>query len=116
METSTELAPLADQARNEYAKILSDPSHAMYEPLRRGDAKAENYVNELYRRAHGTAPVNFTQGITVSGSTSTAQPTNTDPSLPPESMRLSREESVAQTEIDTMLRRTFGDGYDSEIH
>jgi len=107
-ETATELTPLAEQATAEYRRVLNDPTHPHYEGLRRGDAQAENFVNDLYRRAHGSAPAVFGQGIEV---TSTPQSANTDPG----SVALSRETSVAQTEIETMLRRTFGEEYDSEM-
>ena len=55
----------AEDARSEYAKVMNDPKHPHYEGFRRRDPKAEEYVNDLYRRAAGTEKVTFGQGISV---------------------------------------------------
>lgn len=54
-----------DAAREEYAKVMSDPKHPMYEPLRRRDPKAEQYVNDLYRKAYGNEKVQIGEGVGV---------------------------------------------------
>jgi hypothetical protein len=54
-----------EAAREEYAKIISDPTHAMHGPLMRRDKKAEAYVDELYRKAYGTEKVRIGEGVSV---------------------------------------------------
>lgn len=46
-----------EQAREEYAKVMSDPKHEHYEGFKRGDKKAQEYVNGLYSKAYGNAQV-----------------------------------------------------------
>ena len=46
-----------DAAREEYAKIISDPAHPMHAGYLRKDPKVESYINDLYKRAYGTEPV-----------------------------------------------------------
>lgn len=46
-----------DAAREEYAKVISDPKHPHYEGLRRRDPKSEAYVNDLYAKAYGNEKV-----------------------------------------------------------
>lgn len=46
-----------DAAREEYAKVMSDPKHEHYEGFKRGDKKAQEYVNGLYSKAYGNAQV-----------------------------------------------------------
>ena len=46
-----------EKAKEEYAKIISDPTHPMYEGYRRRDPKVESYITELYRSAYGNGKV-----------------------------------------------------------
>ncbi len=46
-----------EAAREEYAKVLSDPKHEHYEGFKRGDKKAQEYVNNLYLKAYGNGQV-----------------------------------------------------------
>jgi hypothetical protein len=71
--------PAGLAAREEYAKVLSDPKHPHYEGLRRRDPKAEAYVNDLYRKAYpGTTPVESEEGLSfTSGGPIDLQPGET---------------------------------------
>jgi hypothetical protein len=51
-----------DAATEEYARILNDKTHPMYEAFRRRDPKAEAYVDALYRKAHGNQRVQLDAG------------------------------------------------------
>lgn len=42
-----------ETAKEEYAKIISDPKHPMHEGYLRRDPKVEQHINELYRAAYG---------------------------------------------------------------
>lgn len=55
----------AEAVREEYHKIMTDPKHPMYEALRRRDPKAEQYVNDLYRKAYGNEKVQIGEGVGV---------------------------------------------------
>jgi hypothetical protein len=55
----------AEDARAEYARILSDPTHPQYEGFKRQDKKALEYVNNLYSRAYGNAKVKIGEGVSA---------------------------------------------------
>ena len=46
-----------EAAKEEYAKVMSDPKHEHFEGFRRGDKKAHAYVDDLYKKAYGNAQV-----------------------------------------------------------
>jgi hypothetical protein len=47
----------SEAARDEYAKVMSDPTHKHYEGFRKGTKEALAYVDNLYKSAYGNAPV-----------------------------------------------------------
>lgn len=46
-----------EAAREEYAKVMSDPKHEHYEGFKRGEKKAHDYVDGIYEKAYGNAQV-----------------------------------------------------------
>lgn len=46
-----------EKAKEEYAKIISDPAHPMHEGYTRRDPKVEKYIDGLYRSAYGNGKV-----------------------------------------------------------
>lgn len=44
--------PAGLQAREEYAKIISDPQHPMYEGFRRGEKSVMNHIDTIYKKAY----------------------------------------------------------------
>jgi hypothetical protein len=52
-----------EEVRTEYAEIISNPQHPMHAGLMRRDAKVEQYVNDLYRKAYGNAKVQIGEGV-----------------------------------------------------
>lgn len=53
-------AVTADAARAELGKIMSDPTHAMHAGYWKQDKAVATHVQELYRKAYGTAQVELT--------------------------------------------------------
>jgi hypothetical protein len=84
----------------------------MHEGFKRNNTQVNAYIDNLYRKAYGSAPVNFGQGVEVTGRPTHPAPDNTDPQPSPNGTALSQEDAVAQTEFDTVLQRTFGSEYD----
>ena len=70
--------PAGLQAREEYAKVLSDPTHPMYEPFKRRDPAAEAYIDGLYKNAHPTTPSHRPESVSIGG------PVPTQPGETPE--------------------------------
>ncbi len=111
MESNTAVTTLVpDQAKAEYARVLSDPTHEHHAGLLRRDPKAEQYVDELYRKAYGSAPINFSQGIEVTGR-SAPDPTNMDQVSAPDGPTLSREDRFEQAQTEARLQSVLGDEY-----
>jgi len=48
-----------EAARDEYAKVMSDPKHPQYEGFKKGTKEALAYVDNLYKQSYGNAPVTF---------------------------------------------------------
>jgi hypothetical protein len=48
-----------EAARDEYAKVMSDPKHPHYEGFKKGTKEAMAYVDNLYKQTYGNAPVTF---------------------------------------------------------
>jgi hypothetical protein len=46
-----------EAARDEYAKVMSDPKHPQYDGFRKGSKESLAYVDELYKKSYGNAPV-----------------------------------------------------------
>jgi hypothetical protein len=47
----------SEAARDEYAKVMSDPKHPHYEGFKKGTKEAMAYVDNLYKQSYGNAPV-----------------------------------------------------------
>lgn len=54
-----------EEARTQYADILSNPQNKWYEAFKRRDPKAEAHVNELYKQAYGNEKVRIGEGVGV---------------------------------------------------
>lgn len=57
--------PAGIAAREEYVKILSDPTHPHHDGLKRNSKAANDYVTELYRKAYSNAPATIEDGLSV---------------------------------------------------
>lgn len=44
-------------ARDEYARVMTDPTHPHYEGFRRKSKESEAYINDLYKKSYGTEPI-----------------------------------------------------------
>lgn len=66
-ETSKSGAASGVDVRSEVAKIATDTTHPMHAGYTRRDPKVMQYIDELYRKAYGSDPVEIGQGITVTG-------------------------------------------------
>ena len=58
-------ASTGDEVRAEVSKIMSDPTHPMYEGYRRRDPKVERHIDNLYKQAYGNKPVNLAEGVSL---------------------------------------------------
>ena len=57
---------LGEQAREEYAKVMSDPTHPHFDGLRRNSKEANAYVDGLYKKAlPDSSPVTIQEGVSV---------------------------------------------------
>jgi hypothetical protein len=90
--------PALDAARAEMTEIATNPAHPKYAGYQRGDQQVSAYLDALYKKA---VPDTVTA--------------RTPPGETPEQDAMTREDRVAQTEVDTMLRQTLGDSYDGEM-
>ncbi|MCI0426919.1 MAG: hypothetical protein L0Z46_02740 [Nitrospiraceae bacterium] len=96
------------QAREEYAKMLSDPKHPHYEGLRRRDPKAEAYANGLYDKAYPkTAP-------TKSGDDVSGTPSERDPAGLSEAEREAAEDARELADLQADWGRD-GDSYEAGL-
>ncbi len=64
---AAEAARTRDEVRAEHSKVMNDKTHPMYELYRKGDKKANDYVDDLYKKAFGTAKVDLGTGVVVTG-------------------------------------------------
>ena len=99
--------PAGEAAFAEYAKVVNDPTHPHHHGLKRGDKAANDYVDALYRKAYGNKQVALDANPGLSSETPRPEPHGHETHAP--------EDTVAETEVDTMLRRTFGDEYDTTM-
>jgi hypothetical protein len=95
--------PAAVAAREEYGRIMSDPTHEKHAGYLRRDPSVEAYIDGLYKKAYQeTSPPDA--------------PSDPVPLREPEQdSTMTFEDRQAHGEIDTLLRRTFGDEYDTEM-
>ena len=66
-DPAREAAAQGEQVRQELAKIMNDTAHPMHQAWKRGDKAANDYIDELYRKAYGAGQVALGAGITVEG-------------------------------------------------
>lgn len=66
-ETSKSRAAAGEDVRSEVAKIATDKTHPMHEGYVRRDPAVLKHIDDLYRNAFGSDPVEIGQGITVTG-------------------------------------------------
>src|SRR5262245_25028130 len=103
MDTALEINAAGDAARAELTDIATNPANARHAGYLRNDPEVSAYLDTVYKRAYpGKMP---SEGL------SSDRPPEAKPVEQQHASRLP-EETVAHTEIDTMLRRTFGDEYD----
>ena len=91
--------PALDAARAEMKEIATNPAHPKYAGYQRGDPQVSAYLDALYKKA-------------VPDTVTARTPSDPAPQRDTEQDAMTREDRVAQSEVDTMLRQTFGDGYD----
>jgi hypothetical protein len=100
-----------EAVRTELSKIMSDPSHPHYEGFRRRDPKAEEYVNDLYKRTYGAERVTFGHGVTIESALPAPQQSTADP----DSEGPSREARHAQAQAELRLQQAMGDSFEPEL-
>jgi len=103
-----------EAATAEHKAIMTDPNHPMHAGFKRNDARVHAHIDQLYKKAYGSAPVQFGQGIEITSSLSTPQQ-SADLSQSAEAEALTPEARAAAMEFDSTLRLVLGDGYDEEM-
>lgn len=96
-----------DSPLAELLKIQTDASHPMHAGFHRNDPEAISYIKGLYEKRYGNG------AIQLGPSTAFTEPAEASTVSSPTG--LSPEERVAQAEVDTFLRQTLGEEYDSEM-
>ena len=106
-------SPVLEAARAELREIVTNPNNSRYAGYHKGDPDVSKYLDGLYRRAvpPTASPRTLDQGLSVTTSDLERQSAQGEPGL----TALSREERVASSEVQTMLRQTLGDEYDTEM-
>lgn len=66
-ETSKSGATAGEDVRSQLAKIANDKTHPLHEGYVRRDPAVLKHIDDLYRKAYGSDPVEIGQGITVTG-------------------------------------------------
>jgi hypothetical protein len=94
--------PALDAARAEMTEIATNPAHPKYDGYQRGDREVSDYLDALYKKAVPDTGAERTLPAPA-------------PHRDTEQDTMTREDRVAQTEVDTMLRQTLGDSYDGEM-
>lgn len=54
-----------DEAKAEYEKMMTDPTHKFYQDFKRGGKASNDYINDFYRRAVGSGKVKIGEGVSV---------------------------------------------------
>ncbi len=88
--------PALEAAQQELRDIATNPSNPRHSGYHKGDAAVSSYLEGLYRKA---------------------VPPTAAPAIerPPAQDDRTLDERVAETEVQTMLRQTLGDEYDTEM-
>jgi len=105
--TESAPTPAGLAAREEYAKILNDPTHPHHDGLKRNSKAANDYVTELYRKAYSNAPAPIEDRHSVT----TGGPIEPQPGETPEDA-----ENRARNEVIlTPLRQEWGEQYEARF-
>ena len=99
------LHPAGAQVRQELTRIIGDPTHPMHAGYARGERQVMDHIEGMYTHAYGGSPAPVETGRSLT----------TRPSETPEPDAMTREHRVAQTEVEAMLKQSFGDSYDGEM-
>lgn len=59
--------PAGLQAREEYGKVMSDPTHPMFEPFKRRDPTAETYIDNLYKKSYPATISPHPESVSIGG-------------------------------------------------
>ena len=94
-ESDATPTPAGLQARDEYAKVLSDPTHKHYEGLKRGDKHANEYVDGLYKHAYPSTVSHNAESISIGG------PLPTQPGETPEDAEIRARNEVILSPLKT---------------
>jgi hypothetical protein len=105
LDSTDPVNPAGVEARQELARIISDPTHPMHEGYTRADKQVMDHIEGMYTKAYG--------GSSAPGET--GRSLATWPGETPEQDAMTREDRVAQTEVETMLRQTLGTDYDTSM-
>ncbi len=106
---TTDHAPSAGEAaRTEHVQIMTDPTHAMHEAYKRGEDRVQAYIETLYRKAQSSGPAPPSQGVRTGHASLPDQPDG-------QRLEESPEERAARLELDSTLRASLGERYDSEM-
>jgi hypothetical protein len=95
--------PALDAARAELTDIATNPANPRHAAYQRGDKQVSEYLDGLYKRAVPDTAAPATPTDPASGRDTEPAPT------------LTAEDRIAQAEVETMLQRTLGEDYESEM-
>ena len=95
--------PALDAARAELKDIATNPDNPRYAGYQRGNAQVSAYLDGLYKKACPETPPPDTP--TTPASLREPEQDNT----------MTLEDRAAQTEVEEMLRRSFGDDFDTQM-
>ena len=87
--------PAGLQAREEYAKVLSDPTHPMFEAFKRRDPAAEAYIDKIYKHAYPSTISHNAESISIGG------PVPTQPGETPEDAEIRARNEVILSPLKT---------------
>jgi hypothetical protein len=104
-ESDAAPTPAGLQAREEYAKVMSDPTHPMFEPFKRRDPTAETYIDNLYKHAYPATLSHTPESVSIGG------PVPTQPGETPEDAEIRARNEV----ILTPLRQEWGPHYEARF-
>jgi hypothetical protein len=97
--------PAGVQAREELARIMSDPTHPMHAGYSRGDQQAMDHIEKMYTKAYGGGPAPIETGRSMT----------TRPGETPAQDAMTREDRAAAGAVDDLLRQTLGTDYDTSM-
>src|SRR5437867_3406667 len=101
--------PLLTAAQAELKDIATNPENPRHAGYWRNDARVSAHIAQLYKKA---VPSKAPLPETPTQSTPPAPAPGREPDQAP---TMTPEDRVAQAEVETMLRQTFGEDYDREM-